>query len=126
MSQRRIDKINALFMKTISEMIERDMHFDRAQFCTVTKVDTSPDMKFTKIYLSIYPETKTPSFFKRLDRKKRTLKKQLYSKLSLKIFPEIQFINDKTERDADQIEHLLQRIHNEREFTNNESNNTLS
>ncbi|QQS61766.1 MAG: 30S ribosome-binding factor RbfA [Candidatus Moraniibacteriota bacterium] len=115
MSLRRIEKINEVINREVSDILKRDFSLDSEIFCTIIKVDTSPDLKHSKVHLSIYPEKRAPSFLKRLSKQKDKIEKKLFSKLCMRIVPKIDFIYNKTEQKADHIEYLLKRIHDEQQ-----------
>jgi ribosome-binding factor A len=108
----RILKINELIKKHISEIISRDLSLKPGIFITVAKVDTTPDLRYTRIFVSIFPE-------KEIDYTAKTLAKELYQiqgalnkKLVMKPLPKIEFKIDMTESKADEIEKLLKEIKN--------------
>lgn len=106
----RILKINELIRKHISEIISRDLSLKAGVFVTVAKVDTTPDLRYTRIFVSIFPE-------KEIDYAAKTLQKELYriqgklnKKLAMRPLPKIEFKIDMTESKADEIEKLLKQI----------------
>lgn len=108
----RITKINALIQRHIGEILTRDISLKPGVFVTVAKVDTTPDLRYTRIFVSIFPE-------KEIDYAAKTLKKELYriqgalnKKLAMRPLPKIEFKTDMTESKADEIEKLLKEINN--------------
>ncbi|MFA4817697.1 MAG: 30S ribosome-binding factor RbfA [Parcubacteria group bacterium] len=108
----RITKINSLVQKHIGEILTRDISLKPGVFVTVAKVDTTPDLRYTRIFVSIFPE-------KEIDYAAKTLEKELYQiqgalnkKLVMKPLPKIEFKIDMTESKADEIEKLLKEINN--------------
>jgi ribosome-binding factor A len=108
----RITKINSLIQKHIGEILTRDISLKPGVFVTVAKVDTTPDLRYTRIFVSIFPE-------KEIDYAAKTLEKELYriqgalnKKLSMRPLPKIEFKIDMTESKADEIEKLLKEIKN--------------
>jgi ribosome-binding factor A len=106
----RIEKVNALIKSLIGEILTRELSLKPGIFLTVAKVDTSKDLRYTRIFLSIFPE-------KEITYVEKTLVKEIYKiqgimnkKLSLKPLPKIQFKTDMTESKADEIEKLLKQI----------------
>jgi ribosome-binding factor A len=106
----RIPKINELIKSHINEIITKDLSLKSGIFVTVSKVDTTPDLRYTRIFVSIFPE-------KDISYAEKTLAKELYhiqgalnKKLYMRPLPKIQFITDMTESKADEIEKLLRQI----------------
>lgn len=106
----RIQKINILIKKTVSEILTRELSLKSGVFLTVVKVDTSSDLRYTKVFISIFPEKETEYV-------KTSLKNGLYhiqgilnKKLHMKPIPRIKFSVDTTEVEADVIEKILREI----------------
>ena len=106
----RIAKINKLIKQQVAEIIAQELSLKPGVFITVSKVDTSRDIRYTRIFISIFPE-------KEIDYALKTLRKEVYfiqgklnKKLFLKIVPRIEFSIDATESNADNIEKILNDI----------------
>lgn len=106
----RILKINELIKSHANEIILKDLSLKSGVFVTISKVDTTPDLRYTRIFVSIFPE-------KEIDYVEKTLAKEMYriqgalnKKLFMRPLPKIQFITDMTESKADEIEKLLKQI----------------
>ncbi len=109
MSERTI-KINGLVKQHINEIILKDLSLKSGLFVTIAKVDTTPDLRYTRIFVSVFPESE-------IDYVEKTLKKEMYriqgalnKKLHMRPLPKVQFITDMTESKADEIEKLLRQI----------------
>jgi ribosome-binding factor A len=106
----RITKINELIKQHVNDIILKELSLKSGVFVTISKVDTTPDLRYTRISVSIFPE-------KEIDYAEKTLKKEMYriqgslnKKLYMRPLPKIQFITDMTESEADKIEKLLKEI----------------
>jgi len=53
---RRIPKINELIKREISKIILKEVEFPPKILVTVTRVDTSPDLKTSQTFISAFPE----------------------------------------------------------------------
>lgn len=106
----RTEKINALIKSRVSEIILKDLSLKSGMFITISKVDTSPDLRYATISISVYPEKETGYAIKTLEREKKSLQKILNKKLFMKILPKISFKIDNAEIKTDQIEKLLRAI----------------
>ena len=65
----RIQKINELLRHHISELLLRDLFLKEGVFLTISKVDTTPDLRYTRVFLSIFPEKETDYVEKPLKKK---------------------------------------------------------
>lgn len=108
----RIAKINSLIQKNISEIITRDISLKAGVFVTVAKVDTTPDLRYTRIFVSIFPEKEIDYAIKTLGKELYRIQGALNKKLVMRPLPKIEFKIDMTESKADEIEKLLKEINN--------------
>jgi len=106
----RIEKVNELIRQNIDEILLKELSLKRGVFITVAKVDTSSDLRYTRIFLSIFPEKEIQYVEKTLEKEIYKIQGQLNKKLSMKPLPKIQFKIDMTESKADVIEKLLKEI----------------
>ena len=86
------------------------MNIKPAVFLTIIRVDTSRDLRYTRIFVSVFPESERNYVMKSLDREIYRLQGKLNDKLSLKIIPRIVFCEDDTESKADEVEKILKDI----------------
>lgn len=106
----RIDKVNELIKKNISEIMLKDLSLKPGVFITVAKVDTTSDLRYTRVFVSIFPEKEINYVLKSLEKELYRIQGALNKKLSMKLLPRIEFKIDLTESKADVIEKLLKEI----------------
>jgi ribosome-binding factor A len=111
MSDRTI-KINSLIQTYMGEIISKELSLKPGVFITVAKVDTTPDLRYTRIFVSIFPEKELSYATKTLENELYQIQGKLNKKLSMRPLPKIEFKVDLTESHADKIEKLLKEIHN--------------
>ena len=80
---------------------------------TITKVDTSKDLRHAKVFASVFPENEAEYALKTMKKERGAIQRALNKKLYMKPLPEISFVFDPTESGAQVIEDLLQAIHEE-------------
>ncbi len=110
---KRIDKINPLIQDILSKLIAKEISLKPAVFITVAKVDTSRDLRYARVFVSVFPDTERDYAFQTILHERSKLQKLLHQELSTKILPKISFILDETESRADEIERLFQEIKEE-------------
>ena len=76
-------------------------------FLTVTKVDTTPDLRYTRIFVSVFPEKEFHYVSETLKKERLRMQKTLHKRLHMKPLPKIEFVLDNTEAEADKIEKIL-------------------
>jgi ribosome-binding factor A len=114
MSQQRLDKMNTFIQKSFSDLLKKEVNLPLDIFCTVTKVDTSSDFRYSTIFLSIYPENRVGSTLSILRKNLSRLQKMLFNRSHLRIVPQLHLSSDSTEKKADEVEHILSDIRKER------------
>lgn len=103
----RIDKINELIKHHINDILLKDLSFKDGVFVTIAKVDTTPDLRYTRVFISIFPEKEIDYVAKTLGHEIFRIQGQLNKKLHMKPLPKIEFKVDMTESRADEIEKIL-------------------
>jgi len=106
----RIQKINELIRVSTAEIIGREVEFPLGVFLTVTKVDTTADLRYARVFVSVFPEKKFGKTMELLKKKVYMIQGLLNKKLHMKPLPRIEFVSDKTEVEADKIEKLLKEL----------------
>lgn len=79
-------------------------------FLTVTKVDTSADLRYARVFVSVFPEKRFGKVMDHLKKKIYFVQGLLNKRLSMKPLPRIEFVSDRTEAEADKIEKLLKQL----------------
>ena len=110
MSSMRITKVNELLRKLLGEIMEREMSLKPGVFITIAKVDTSRDLRYTRMFISVFPEQEAHYVSETLKKELAKIQKHLYSKLHMKPMPKISFEIDKTAEEADKVEKILKEL----------------
>lgn len=108
----RLDRINTLIRKYFDETLIREISLKPGVFVTVAKVDTTPDLRYTRISLSVFPEKDRQYVLKTMEKAGGHIRHLLSQKLATKIFPTLQFSIDETESRAEEVEKLLKDLKN--------------
>jgi ribosome-binding factor A len=97
MQGKRLVRVNQLIKEEISMLVQRQLKDPRLGFVTVTEVDTSPDLKHAKVFVS----------FKALESARGFVWSWLRRHLDLRVTPEIMFRPDRSMEHAAHIQALL-------------------
>ena len=113
----RIERVNHLIREEISELIRCQVKDPRLDaFVTVTEVNTSPDLKYAKVFVSCFSgkqeEQKTLGV---LNAAAGFLRTELAKKLRMRRIPELSFHWDDSIEHGDRILRLLDQINSEKE-----------
>ena len=90
MASNRINRINEEIQKELSSLL-RTVKDPRVQDCmiSITRVETTPDLRYTKVYVSFLQEEKAKDAMAGLKSAAGYLRRQLGSNLKLRYAPEI-------------------------------------
>ena len=90
MASNRINRINEEIQKELSSLL-RNVKDPRVQdtMISITRVETTPDLRYTKVYVSFLQSEKADDCLKGLKSAAGFLRRQLGSNLKLRYAPEI-------------------------------------
>lgn len=103
----RIDKVNSLLRNIVSSFVGRE--FKDGIIITVTRVETSSDLRKAKIFVSVFPDNKSDDTLKLLQKKSWDLKKYAQPLLKMKFLPEFDFEIDYGEKNRQRLEEIVQK-----------------
>jgi len=101
----RQEKINSLLKKILSEFFTRLI--SSGHLITITEVEIAKDLKFAKIFVSVYPKKDSLDILKSLKKKGGEMRKYVANKAKMKFVPFFEFQIDKGEKNRQRVEELL-------------------
>jgi ribosome-binding factor A len=105
----RTQRIDELLRQEIGALLERDVQDPRIGFVTVTDVETAPDLRHARIWVSIIgPRAERDEALAALNRAMVFVRRQLGTRLRLKRIPELHVRLDET---AERGTRVLQLLH---------------
>lgn len=104
---RRILKVNKLIKQEVGKIILTETDFSRNIILTITKVETSKDLRYADIFVSVLPLDKEVEIMELLKEEIYFIQQKLNKKLYLKPLPRIKFVIDKSGEDVSRIEELI-------------------
>ncbi|MFA6146383.1 MAG: 30S ribosome-binding factor RbfA [Patescibacteria group bacterium] len=111
--KQRIEKINELIKREMSQIIVREIEAPDGSLITITRVETSEDLSDAKILISIFPFSHSKKVLFILLKRIGEIQGFLNRRLAMRPLPRIRFVIDETEEKASQIEHVLNKIKKE-------------
>ena len=95
MASNRINRINEEIQKAVADML-RELKDPRVSgtMISITRVETTPDLRFAKIYVSFLEEDKAKDALKGLKSASGYLRRELGRELNLRYPPELQWSLD--------------------------------
>ena len=109
----RIQRINQLIKIQISQILLKEFDFPLQTLVTISRVETSKDLRDCKIFVSVLPEEDAFKIINLLNRKSHFFHKKFRKVLKTKIIPDFQFRKEEKTKEAARIEELLEKIKNE-------------
>jgi ribosome-binding factor A len=112
MSSHRIERVNGQIKREVSELIQQHLRDPRlTNFVTVTEVSTSPDMKFSKIFVSsMGGEQEEEQILKALNSAAGFVRSALAKRMKMRYTPEVHFVWDNSIEKGDRILRLMDQI----------------
>jgi ribosome-binding factor A len=121
MAYRRADRVSESIKREVSVMLVQEVKDPAIHFVTVTAVETTDDLRFAKIFVSILGDEATrQETLQGLERAKGFLRGEIGRRLQLRYTPELQFRFDKSIDHAMKIKGILDKIKPPEEKPNDE------
>jgi ribosome-binding factor A len=90
----RIEKINSEIQKHITQIIREQIDDPVMDLFSITRVDTTVDLKECKVYFSLLDDTKYKQAKHVLDTMAKFIRMHLGKRIQLKFLPDLRFIVD--------------------------------
>ena len=109
MASNRIGRINEEIQRELAALIPSVKDPRVTGMISVTAVDTTPDLKFAKVYISVLDKSDCEQVLKGLKSAAGWLRRELGRSLNLRNTPELTFVRDDS---IDQGAHILEMLRN--------------
>ncbi len=110
----RIQRVNALIKNELGKILLRDVDFPQGVLVTITRVESSPNLKEAKTYVSVMPDEQIDKVFKILNRRIYNIQQVLNRRLRMRPIPRIEFKKEEKTEEAAKIEELLEKLKKEK------------
>lgn len=107
----RLDKVSSLIKEELSLIFLHKLQDPKLSLITVTNVKVSPDLKHTKIYISVFDKEKREKVLESVNELKGLIRTQLAGRIQLRFVPELHFFIDDTMDYVEKMEGLFKKIH---------------
>lgn len=109
MESNRIGRINEEIQRELASLIPNVKDPRVSGLISVTAVDTTPDLRYAKIYISVLDKSDCAQVLKGLKSASGYLRRELGHALQLRYTPELTFVRDDS---IDQGAHILDMLRN--------------
>lgn len=112
MSNNRMNKVNEELKREIGTIISLKMNNSALKkgLISVTKVDTSPDLKYAKVFVSMINVGNKKDTLKALKKSSGFIRTEIAKNVNLKYTPELIFEFDESIEYGDRIDNILKEI----------------
>ena len=110
MPSQRIRQINSLLREYFATAFMRLIELPAGVVVSVTKVHTTADLHFCTVFLSILPDSQTGSVLQLIKQHTPDIIEDVVDHITFRSIPRFKFVIDDTERKAQDIERLLDRL----------------
>ncbi len=108
MATRRIERINERIKQIVSTAVLYEMKDPRVGFCTITRVETAPDLKSAKVYVSVMGrEVDERKTMRALGHARGHLQGKVAEGLGTRFSPVIRFVRDTSVKASIRISEIL-------------------
>ncbi len=112
MAGNRIGRINEEIQRELSVLIRqlKDPRVNTVGMVSVTRVDTSADLRYAKVYVSVLDKSREKDALKGLKSASGFLRREIGGALRLRYTPELQFFGDDSMLHGAQVLEILRRV----------------
>lgn len=110
---KRLQRVNQLIKKEISQLLLQEIEFPQDVLVTITRVETSADLRNCNVWISVFPEEKRKTILEILNKNIYILQQKLNKRLRMKPLPRIKFLEERKTREAGRIEEILEKLKRE-------------
>ncbi len=107
----RIARVNSLIQHELGPILQEFLDWQKG-LITITKVDTSRDMKYAKVWISIF-NGDDKKILEHLNKNIYDIQGEINKHFETKIIPRISFLIDMSPRYVEHIDELLREVHEE-------------
>ncbi|MCP4653147.1 MAG: 30S ribosome-binding factor RbfA [Candidatus Omnitrophica bacterium] len=115
----RMEKVNKEIGRKVMEIIQAEVDDPAIGFLSITKVNTSKDLRESKVYFSILDENQVEHAQEVLNKMSKFIRGNLGKKMRLKILPSLTFIPDDSIRYS---VHIYEKIEEAKESEGGDTN----
>ena len=112
MASNRISRINEEIQRELSEQFRRlkDPRVSQTGMVSITRVDTTGDLRYARIYVSALDKSQEKEVLKGLKSAAGFLRRELGRSLQLRYTPELQFVTDDSIQHGAHILEVLRQV----------------
>ena len=106
----KIERLNHTIQEVISMIIMREIKDDDIKFVTITGVDTTSDLSYSKVYYTVLDVSKMDETKEALEKAAPFIRKCLAERIEVRHTPELKFIYDTSILYGEHIDNIIEQI----------------
>lgn len=103
----QIERLNELLRSKLATLVSREV-FLSGGLITITKVETTPDLKYSKVHISVLPENVSGTALELLRKNNAMFSKQIAKTTRIRKVPKFIWMIDDGERKMLEIDKIIQ------------------
>ena len=122
MASNRIGRINEEIQRELADQLRhlKDPRVSQVGMVSITRVDTTNDLRYAKVYVSVLDKEQEKDVLKGLKSASGFLRRELGRALQLRYTPELQFTGDDSIRHGARILEMLRQVERDGESRSGE------
>ena len=109
----KIERLNHVIQEEISMILMKEVKDENIKFVTITGVETTNDLSFSKVYYTVLNKDKLKEAEEALERASSFIRTKLANSIEVRHTPELRFIYDKSIAYGEHIDELIEKIKEE-------------
>ena len=110
MSNIKIERLNHAIQEQISIILMREVKNEHLKFVTITGVETTSDLSFSKIYYTILDDSKKERTQEELEKASSFIRTKLAERVDIRHTPELRFVYDTSIAYGEHIDKIIKEI----------------
>ncbi len=106
----KIERINHMIMEEVSKILMLEVKDEDIKFVTVTDCDTSNDLSYCKVYVTVLEQEKKDETLKALNNASGFIRGELAKRIEIRNIPELKFIYDESVFYGEKIDKIIDEI----------------
>ena len=109
----KIERLNHVIQEEISMILMKEVKDENIKFVTITGVETTNDLSFSKVYYTVRNQDKLNETQEALEKASSFIRTKLANTIDIRHTPELRFIYDKSIAYGEHIDQLIEKIKEE-------------
>ena len=107
----RIERLNDTIQEEISKILMLEVKDENIKFVTVTGVETTNDLSYAKVYVTVLENEKKEMVLESLNKAAPFIRSKLAERIEIRHTPELKFIYDTSIEYGNHIEQIINHMH---------------